>query len=242
MRPVHSNRPGWNQRTQCQPSRRCGSEQCAVKASPLDSRVSPLSHRRGGSAISCSDHTTAMRNTMNKSLMSISRFERVGYVARTAMLSAAALTLLACTSMGTGSGTIEPGDRPMTFSWRSTDGGISGTMSAAIGVIPTGDANADAFSGPFLQVTSSVRTDSFEPMWHGWQRGWNDWGYWGTYPESSFSTHYSGKVIANLTGPTGQLLRCRFHLNSPVAGMGGGGQGECQFNGGRTVTAVFPRS
>jgi hypothetical protein len=37
-------------------------------------------------------------------------------------------------------------------------------------------------------------------------------------------------------------MRCRFHLNEPVSGMRGGGQGECQFNGGHTVDAVFPRS
>jgi hypothetical protein len=37
-------------------------------------------------------------------------------------------------------------------------------------------------------------------------------------------------------------MRCRFFLNDPAGGMGGGGQGECQFNGGRTVDAVFARS
>jgi hypothetical protein len=79
-------------------------------------------------------------------------------------------------------------------------------------------------------------------MWNGWRRGWNDWGYWGTLPESAFATHYSGKVIANLQGPGAQRLPCRFLLNAPAAGMGGGGQGECQFTGGRTVDAIFPHS
>ena len=112
-------------------------------------------------------------------------------------------------------------------------------MSAVIGTNMPPEASGSAFSGPFLQVTSSSRTESFEPMWQGWRRGWNDWGYWGSYPESAFTTYYSGKVIANLTGSDGKSLRCRFHLNSPSAGMSGGGQGECQFNSGRTIEATF---
>ncbi|OYU42655.1 MAG: hypothetical protein CFE44_22775 [Burkholderiales bacterium PBB4] len=115
-------------------------------------------------------------------------------------------------------------------------------MSATLGTSKQLGAAGGTFSGPFLQVTSSVRSDPFEPLWLGWGRGWSNWGYWGNFHESTFSTHYSGKVIANLRGPTDQLLRCRFHLNTPAAGMKGGGEGECQFNSGRTVDAVFPRS
>jgi hypothetical protein len=152
-----------------------------------------------------------------------------------AAVAGAALTMLACTTMGTGTGSLSPSNTPVTFAWRSKDGGITGTMSATM-------ADGAAFSGPFLQVTSTVRSDAFEPMWAGWRRGWSDWGYWGALPESEFATRYSGKVIANLKGPDMQQLRCRFHLNDPAAGMGGGGQGECQFGGGRTVEATFPRS
>lgn len=158
------------------------------------------------------------------------------------LLASSALSMLACTTVGSGNGTIEPDDVPVTFAWTSKDGGISGIMSATIGPSRQSSVVGGAFSGPFLQVTSSVCTDSFEPMWSGWGRGWNDWGYWGMFPELAFSTHYSGKVIANLQGPGAQRLRCRFHLNTPAAGMGGGGQGEYQFNAGRTVDAVFPHS
>jgi len=158
------------------------------------------------------------------------------------LLASTALSMLACTTIGTGSGTIEPGNAPVAFSWTSPDAGITGTMSAVIGASRPAGATSSTFSGPFLQVTSSVRNDAFEPMWNGWRRGWNDWGYWGMYPETTFTTHYSGKVVANLRGPGDQLLRCRFHLNTPAAGMNGGGQGECQFSGGRTVDAIFPRS
>jgi hypothetical protein len=159
---------------------------------------------------------------------------------RAAALAAAmgaAATLLACTTMGTGTGALSPGNRPVTFDWTSKDGGITGTMSATV-------AGNGPFLGPFLQVTSSVRSDSVAPMWDGWGPDWGDWGAWGWDGPvgDTVSTNYSGKVVANLTGPNGQQLRCRFQLNDPIAGMGGGGLGDCQFTGGRTVSAVFARS
>ncbi len=167
-------------------------------------------------------------------------------VAAVLLMAGTALTLLACTSVGTESGMLERRNSPVPFTWTSADGGISGTMSAVISTsLPAGVSGSGLggeFNGPFLQVTSSNRPDAYEPLWRGWRRGWNDWEYWGLYPETAFTTHYSGKVIANLTGPSSQLLRCRFHLNIPAAGMQGGGQGECQFNGGRTVDAMFPRT
>ena len=156
-------------------------------------------------------------------------------VATIATAAGVALTLLACTTIGSGSGSLSPGNTPVAFAWTSKDGGNTGSMSATLG-------NGAPFNGPFLQVTSTVRTDAFEPMWRGWRRGWGDWGYWGSYPYSEFATRYSGKVVANLNGPDSQQLRCRFHLNDAPAGMAGGGQGECQVTGGRTVDAVFPRS
>jgi hypothetical protein len=85
----------------------------------------------------------------------------------------------------------------------------------------------------------SLQADSFEPMGRGWRRGWGDWG-----PSVDWlsATSYSGRVVANLQSADNQRLRCRFDLNRPIDGMGGGGQGQCQFGGGRTVDAVFQRS
>jgi hypothetical protein len=85
----------------------------------------------------------------------------------------------------------------------------------------------------------SLQADSFEPMGRGWRRGWGDWG-----PRADWlsATSYSGRVVANLQSAVNQRLRCRFDLNRPIDGMGGGGQGECQFGGGHTVDAVFQRS
>ncbi len=151
------------------------------------------------------------------------------------MVFALALSLLACTSMGVGSGSLLTDNTPVSFSWTSTDGGNTGTLSAMVN-------SGAAFSGPFLQMTSTVRTEALDPIWRGWHRGWGDWAHGGIGPMNAFATIYSGQVIANLQGPAEQRLRCRFHLNDPAAGMSGGGQGECQFNDGRTVQAVFPRS
>jgi hypothetical protein len=149
-----------------------------------------------------------------------------------AAVAGLSLVLLACTTMGAGSGSLSPGNSPVAFTWTSKDGGNTGTMSATL-------EDGTTFNGPFLQVTQNLRADSFEPMWRGWRRGWGDWG-----PRADWlsATNYSGKVVANLQSADNQRLRCRFDLNRPVDGMAGGGQGECQFGGGRTVDAVFQRS
>ena len=147
----------------------------------------------------------------------------------------AAIGLSACTTMGTGSGSVSPGGEAVKFSWKSTDGGISGSMSAALN-------DGQTFSGPYLQVTSTTRSQDFAPLWTGWEYGWGGWGSFGPYPDAAFTTHYSGRVMANLQAADGQHMRCHFHLNHPFEGMSGGGQGQCQLRSGRSVDAVFPPS
>jgi hypothetical protein len=144
-----------------------------------------------------------------------------------------AFAVAACTVAGTGSGTVAPGSAPVTFSWQSKDGGTTGTMTARL-------ADGRTFSGPFTQVTSTARIDDLRPFWVGWHPGWTDWA-WGP-PGPDFITVYSGRVIANLQGPDGSYMRCRFQLDKPAAGMSGGGQGQCTLTDGRTVDAVFPPS
>jgi hypothetical protein len=142
------------------------------------------------------------------------------------------LFLGACTTLGTGSGSTSPGDQPVSFAWTSKDGGVTGTMSATL-------ADGGAFTGPYLELTSISPNADLSPMWAGWgSLGWGDW-QWGLDP---VTTNYSGKVVANLQGPNAQRMRCRFDLNDPISGMGGGGQGKCQVAGGPTVDAVFARA
>ncbi|HYR37500.1 MAG TPA: hypothetical protein VEQ87_24640 [Burkholderiales bacterium] len=155
-----------------------------------------------------------------------------------ALVLGAGIALSACTTMGTGTGSVAPGGEAVQFSWRSTDGGVSGTMSAAL-------KDGQTFSGPYLQVTSTTQSQALEPMWNGWEHGWGGWGGFGgfgTFPDTTFTTHYSGRAMANLQTADGQHMRCHFHLNHPDAGMGGGGQGQCQLKSGRSVDAVFPPS
>lgn len=144
------------------------------------------------------------------------------------------LALGACTTMGTGTGTLGAGNKPVNFAWKSSDGGTSGTMTATL-------SDGSVFTGPYLQVTSTARNDDFAPMWSGWNYGWPDWQWAGAgMPISSFQTVYSGRVMANLQASDGKHLRCHFQLNNPSSGMQGGGQGQCQLQGGGTVDAVFP--
>jgi hypothetical protein len=143
--------------------------------------------------------------------------------------------LSACTTMGTGSGSVSPGGAPVAFAWKSTDGGTSGTMSATLD-------SQQTFSGPYLEITSQVRSEDFGPMWNGWGPYWNDWAGWGVFPEYGYARQYSGRVMANLQAADGQRMRCRFFLNTPIDGMAGGGQGKCQLTNGRSVDAVFPRA
>jgi hypothetical protein len=158
-------------------------------------------------------------------------------VSLVAMVSAG-LALAACTTMGTGSGSTATGDQPVNFSWKSRDGGVTGTMSATL---PGGET----FTGPYLEITSTAQSTSFFPMWSGWSAGWSDWS-WGFGGPAGFqdgtTTNYTGKVVANLQGSGALRMRCRFDLNDPPAGMGGGGQGKCQVAGGATVDATFPRA
>ena len=145
-------------------------------------------------------------------------------------------------SQGMGGGELAVAGRPsqpVLFTWQSQDGGISGTLVAAL-------PNA-TYTGAFMQVTTETERSMLLPLWSGWDIGWADWPYW-TFDAPSadritrFTREYSGKVVATLQDPGGQRMRCRFHMDVPAAGMAGGGQGECQLAGGKVVAAVINRS
>ncbi len=153
----------------------------------------------------------------------------VGGVRLAAALCAVALS--ACTTIGAGSGHVARSGAPVEFSWTSRSGGQDGEMTASL-------SDGRTFRGPFLQVRST-QTVELDPLWNGWRPYWRDWSYWGPMDATAFATRYSGKVVANLSDETGARMRCRFHLNEPVSGMSGGGQGECQFANGQVIDAVF---
>jgi len=150
------------------------------------------------------------------------------------------LTVLAgCTTTGMGRGELTAmgkSDEPVLFQWKSTNGGLSGTMIASL--------PGATYTGRFFQITSQTKRESLAPMWDGWNEGWYDWPYEDepfpdTYDATRFTTYYSGKVVASLETGGGRRMRCRFHLVDPRNGMAGGGQGECQLSGGRIIHATF---
>ena len=140
-----------------------------------------------------------------------------------------------CTSMGTGVGSTPSGADPVSFSWKSSDP-VSGTMTATL-------SDGKAYSGQFFQITKDTTVNSVGPLWSGWSPGWGGWdGWegWGAEPSTSFITHYSGRVVANLGAPGGEHMRCKFQLAHPSDGMAGGGRGQCQMPDGKTIDATFP--
>ncbi len=148
--------------------------------------------------------------------------------------------LTACTTTGIGGGQLVGAaarDQPVAFSWKSLDGGISGSMVAVL--------LGQSFQGRFFQITEQTRSEVLSPLWLNWRHGWYDWPYWGgplggmPYPTTQFITHYTGKVVATLESPAGQRMRCRFQLVAPAQGMSGGGEGECQLSDGAVVRATF---
>jgi len=168
-----------------------------------------------------------------------------------AACGAAVLMLCGCTTTGMGGGDITQKGKapePVMFSWKSTDGGITGSMTATL---PT-----STYQGRFVQITQQTQSQTLAPLWEGYPPGWGDWSYWGwaggmgpgmgmpppmggVYDAVQFNTVYSGKVLANLKDLAGHQMRCRLHMLNPPQGMSGGGTGECQIQNGATFQANF---
>src|SRR3954469_26069202 len=135
----------------------------------------------------------------------------------------AALALTACQTAGTGSGNVRGTQKPVAFTWQSTDS-VSGDITATF-------ASGHVFKGTYFQITHDTRADRLDPLWDGWARPYHgDWRYWGPDPGPSFYKTYSGRVLANLHDDSGDHMRCRFTLASPQRGMAGGGEGRCQLS------------
>jgi hypothetical protein len=135
--------------------------------------------------------------------------------------------VVGCATVRAGSGSAVSAANSVRFSWISP-GNVSGSMTATF-------ANGDTFTGRFFQITSNLtdKLGSQGPIWH--QEGPYDVG-----PELQYAAHYTGRVVANLSGSDGAQMRCRFELMRPVIGMAGGARGECQVPDGLSVDVQFP--
>jgi hypothetical protein len=60
----------------------------------------------------------------------------------------------------------------------------------------------------------------------------------GAAQDPAFIKRYENHAIATLRG-RGTTMLCRFNLDAGGAGMGGGGNGQCQTSKGAKITAQF---
>src|SRR3954470_283730 len=150
---------------------------------------------------------------------------------------AVALSMLsACQTAGTGSGNVRGTQKPVAFTWQSTDS-VSGNITATFG-------SGRVFTGTYFQITNDTRVEHLGPLWDGWGRPYRRgaWRYWAADPGPQFVKTYSGRVLANLHSEDGEHMRCRFTLISPSRGMAGGGEGQCQLSeSDKEINAEFPR-
>lgn len=145
----------------------------------------------------------------------------------------AAGAVAGCATSGYGSGRVEAPGKPeaegeATFRWTADADATRGTIRAAL---PDGRI----FRGDFLQVTSTTVAQDLSPYWASWGGPWYGWGYGGPYDYTTFVRHYSGRVIAQLEGPNGERMRCRFLLARPEDGPQSGGVGDCELSSGETI-------
>jgi hypothetical protein len=150
-------------------------------------------------------------------------------------LLCAGIALSACTSMGTGVGSVSPGGEPVAFAWKSTNGGTTGTMTATLD-------GRQTFTGPYAQITKEVQNPDAGPMNAPYPFGSAEWDGWEAFENPAFVTEYLNRVVAHLQSADGHRMRCRFNLNTPLEGMPGGGRGECQLDNGRSIDAVFSKA
>jgi hypothetical protein len=149
-------------------------------------------------------------------------------------LAATACLCAACTTTGTGGGELStasgPDRQPVTFTWSSTDGGMTGNMTAQL--------PGATYQGRFFQLTQHPPAEPLVPAWGRWPFLWTDWPHGPSPYADPFIMPNSGKVVAALEAGD-QRMRCRFQLSQPNRGMAGGGEGECQLSGGGSVRANF---
>ena len=139
----------------------------------------------------------------------------------------------ACTTMGTGVSETRGDRQSVSFDWESKNA-VTAEITATL-------ADGKRYTGSLFQIASDTRVEEVAPLWDGWHGWWargGAWDYWDADPD--FITHYTGRVVANLSDMQGDHMRCNFRLVHSAKGMTGGGTGECQLFDGQTIDANFP--
>ena len=160
------------------------------------------------------------------------------FVGHAVMLGIGMAVLTACASGQVTGQVTQRGapDGPLNMTWTSGIFGESGKMSA---VMPDGER----FSGKYQVVTPGMSRASLGPSWNGEAadeaQGDIDDSFWGAARDPAFVKRYENKAVATLRGDRGTTMLCRFNLDAGGAGMGGGGNGECQTSRGARISAQF---
>jgi hypothetical protein len=153
-----------------------------------------------------------------------------------ALLVSAAFFIAGCASAGVGTGRLaSPGkpeaEGPVSFQWNAGLDTTEGDISAAL---PDGRR----FRGRFVQVTTNTVAqglDAWSTVGAPYYGNWRGGAYWEPVDARSFVTLYTGRVLAQLDGPDGEVMRCTFLLEDPVAGPQSGGLGDCELSTGERV-------
>jgi hypothetical protein len=164
-------------------------------------------------------------------------------VTRTSAGNALVLGFLVIVAVGCASGQVTgrvaqrgAPDGPLSMTWTSGIWGESGKMAA---VMPDGER----FSGTYQVVKPGMSRSTLEASWVGEAppetQGDIDGSLWGAARDPAFIQRFSNNAIATLRGDRGTTMLCRFKLDAGGAGMGGGGNGECQTSRGAKITAQF---
>ena len=127
-------------------------------------------------------------------------------------------------------------DGPLSMTWTSGIWGESGKMAA---VMPDGER----FSGTYQVVKPGMSRSTLEASWVGEAppetQGDIDGSLWGAARDPALHPAILNNAVATLRGDRGTTMLCRFKLDAGGAGMGGGGNGECQTSRGAKITAQF---
>jgi len=143
----------------------------------------------------------------------------------------AAGAVAGCATSGFGEGHVTAPGKPeaegdATFTWRAAADATRGTIRA---VLPDGRV----FAGEFLQVTTTTQGEELGSYWGGPY----GWAHAGPHADdySTFVRYYSGRVLAELEGPSGEHMRCHFQLAEPERGPQSGGIGDCEISSGERI-------
>lgn len=137
------------------------------------------------------------------------------------------LSLLgACATTGVGTGALEPSrsGRPETvdFAWRAEPSAVRGTIEASL---PSGER----FRGSWIRLDARTDPSSLTAYYRAFEGGWMG------LSAPAFARAYEGDLVALLTGPGDERMRCHFALAHPEEGPAAGSRGSCELSDGHTV-------